>query len=233
MALTTGTSLRGQTTHRRAARRNSQGLESPSRESALSVDAGIDRTQSADGSVVRIASPVTGGGEARDQSEVVTSRRLARGTWSRGYVNKLFVTDVIALVWASLGVHLIELPDIPTAVSSTPSYLPFIAATVMLALGWLVALSWSGSRDVKIVGHGPVEYKRIIQASLSLFGLVAIGSYLFQLDLPRSYLLIMLPAGLAALLASGWSVRSSPAFASAMIRSRRVPRIAGSITTLR
>ena len=39
-----------------------------------------------------------------------------------------------------------------------------------------------------------------------MFGVVAIASYLFKLDLPRSYLLIMMPAGLVALLASrfGW-----------------------------
>jgi exopolysaccharide biosynthesis polyprenyl glycosylphosphotransferase len=73
---------------------------------------------------------------------------------------------------------------------------------VLLVGAWLVALAVSGSRDPKAVGHGPVEYKRVIQASLSVFGLVAIGSYLFQLDLPRSYLVIMLPAGLAALLVS-------------------------------
>ena len=130
------------------------------------------------------------------------SVRPVRRTWSRRYVNKLIVTDVIALVWASLGVHLIEVPAIPTAVSSMPTFLPFIAATVALALTWLVALSWSGSRDVRVVGHGPVEYKRVIQASLSVFGLVAIGSYLFRAELPRSYLVIMLPAGLFGLLVS-------------------------------
>ena len=125
-----------------------------------------------------------------------------RRTWNQRYVRRLLATDVLALIWAGLGVHLIGVPNIPTAVSSTPGYVPYIAATVGLVTMWFAALTWTGSRDVKVVGHGPVEYKRVIQASLGLFGLVAIGSYLLQLDLPRSYLLIMLPAGLIALLAS-------------------------------
>jgi len=126
--------------------------------------------------------------------------RSTRRSWSQRYARRLFVTDLIAVLWAALGVHLIELPAIPTAVSAKPSYLPFIAATAGLAIAWLAALNWSGSRDGTVIGHGPTEYKRVIQASLSLFGLVAIGSYLFQLDLPRSYLIIMLPAGLFSLL---------------------------------
>ncbi|MFN8198099.1 MAG: sugar transferase [Nakamurella multipartita] len=67
---------------------------------------------------------------------------------------------------------------------------------------WLLALDWSGSRDGTVTGHGPTEYKRVIQASLSVFGLAAIGSFLFDLDMPRSYVIMMLPAGLTMLLAS-------------------------------
>jgi len=128
--------------------------------------------------------------------------RVTRRSWSRRYVNRLVITDVVALIWASVCVHVIDLPTRPTAVSSTPSYLPFMAATAVLAVAWFLALSWSGSHDVKVVGHGPMEYKRVIRGSLGMFGLVAIGSYLFQLDLPRSYLVIMFPSGLAAILVS-------------------------------
>ena len=41
-----------------------------------------------------------------------------------------------------------------------------------------------------------------MHATLVVFGLIAIAAYLFQLDLPRSYLLVMMPAGLTAVLAS-------------------------------
>jgi len=126
--------------------------------------------------------------------------RSTRRSWIQRYARRLFVTDLMAVLWAAIGVHLIELPAIPTAVSTKPSYLPFIAATAGLAIAWMVPLNWSGTGEGTVIGHGPTEYKRVIQASLSLFGLVAIGSYLFQLDLPRSYLIIMLPAGLFSLL---------------------------------
>lgn len=127
--------------------------------------------------------------------------RAARRTWSHRYARGLFVTDLLCLLWAALGVHLFE-PPIPTRISAEPGYWPFVAVTALLVVGWLIALDWSGSRDGTVTGHGPTEYKRVIQASLSVFGLAAIGSFLFDLNLPRSYVILMLPAGLVALLAT-------------------------------
>lgn len=127
--------------------------------------------------------------------------RPVRRTWSDRYARRLFVTDLLCVLWAGLGVHLFE-PPIPTRVSSAPGDAWFVVATVCLAVVWLLALDWSGSRDGTVTGHGPSEYKRVIQASLSVFGLAAIGSFLFDLDLPRTYVILMLPAGLVALLAT-------------------------------
>ena len=117
--------------------------------------------------------------------------RGAHRTWSDRYARNLFLTDLLCLVWAAVGVHVIA-PPIPTRISVEPAHLPFLAATALLVVGWLLALDWSGSRDRTVTGHGPTEYKRIIQATFAVFGVVAIASYLFKLDLPRSYLLIMM-----------------------------------------
>ena len=84
--------------------------------------------------------------------------------------------------------------------------LPYVALTAVLLVVWMLALTWFGSRDPKSSATAQLEYKRIMQATFAVFGAVAIASYLFKLELPRSYLLVMMPAGLAALLGSrfGW-----------------------------
>ena len=137
-----------------------------------------------------------------DWTTATVPARQVRRTWGQRYGRRIMVTDAVALAVAALGVHLIEVPSLPTAVSASPSFPPFIALSAAFAIAWMVVLSWSGSRDGKVTGHGHIEYKRVIQASLSLFGLVAIVSFMLQLDLPRSYWVIMLPVGLAALLVS-------------------------------
>jgi len=127
--------------------------------------------------------------------------------WGVRYASRLAVTDLLALVLASLAVHLLSLTNPQVVPVGEPVYLPTWALTVSLLVVWARALTWSGSRDPKSIGYGALEYKRIIQATFAVFGLVAISSYLFKLELPRSYLLIMMPAGLVALLASRFSWR--------------------------
>src|SRR6478752_6705305 len=132
--------------------------------------------------------------------------RAKRRSWGPRYASRLAVTDLVALVLAAVAVHLLSLPNHQVVPVGEPTYLPYLALTLSLLVVWALALSWSGSRDPKSIGYGALEYKRIFQATFAVFGVAAIASYLFKLELPRSYLLIMMPAGLVALLASrfGW-----------------------------
>lgn len=58
-----------------------------------------------------------------------------------------------------------------------------------------------------MLGHGTDEYKRVIQASLWLFGIVAIVSYALQLETARGYIGVALPAGVIVLLLTRVIVR--------------------------
>ena len=111
------------------------------------------------------------------------------------------------MAWAAFGAHLVHFGSNTTRISRDPDYLPYLALTVLLAVLWMLALQWGGSRDAEVVGHGPEEYKRVLQTSVGLFGLIAISSYVFKLQLPRAYVLVMLPAGLAALTMSRFTWR--------------------------
>jgi len=137
-----------------------------------------------------------------EPDEQADESALALGApWARRYAGRLFIGDVIALAWAAVGAHMVHIGTLSTRVSRDPDSLPFIALTVSICLGWMVALHWGGSRDPEIVGHGPEEYKRLARTSLGLFGVIAISSYVFSLHLPRAYVLVTLPAGLVALVA--------------------------------
>lgn len=66
--------------------------------------------------------------------------------------------------------------------------------------------AWN-SRQSRILGAGTDEYKRVAAASLWLFGLVAIVSYVFRIDTARGYVGIALPAGLLGLFMGRWLLR--------------------------
>ncbi len=139
------------------------------------------------------------------QAAARNSSRAAR--WTKLYSRRLLTTDIFSVVWAAAGAHMVHLERTHLNLVRQPFSVPHLALTVVFGLLWLVALNWGGSRESTVIGGGTEEYKRVIQSSLGLFGGIAICSYVFDLDLPRSYVLVMLPAGLAALLLSRFTWR--------------------------
>ncbi|MCX8553808.1 sugar transferase [Mycolicibacterium mucogenicum] len=80
-------------------------------------------------------------------------------------------------------------------------HIRYLAVSATIAALWMGFLSL-GSRSAKIVGRGIDEYVTLIAATLQLFGLLAIASTLFRLDISRGYLAIALPVGLVGLIVS-------------------------------
>ena len=132
--------------------------------------------------------------------------RAAAG-WGRRYAFRLLLVDLLGLLVAALVVHLTRFPPVGVDGAIDRNLVPFVALTAVLVIVWMLALAWSGSRDPTTIGYGAVEYQRVIQATFTVFGVAAIASYLLKVDLPRSYLLVMMPVGLAALLAARFGCR--------------------------
>lgn len=125
--------------------------------------------------------------------------------WHARYARVLSVTDGVAVLWATVGALIVRFGVPETdGVEHEPSY---VFPSLLLAAAWWTMLLLLGSRESKFLGHGAEEYKRVIQASVWLFGLVAIFSYSFQIDTARGYVGVALPAGLAFLLLSRLIVR--------------------------
>ncbi|CAN5330065.1 sugar transferase [soil metagenome] len=83
----------------------------------------------------------------------------------------------------------------------------YLSFGIGLVLMWLVALTLVRSRDSRVVGSGPDEYRRVGKATVLLFGWFAIFSVLFKFDSSRGYLAVVLPLGLTALLLERWVLR--------------------------
>ena len=67
----------------------------------------------------------------------------------------------------------------------------------LLVLGsWQFFLWLNGSRDTNILGFGADEYKRLINAALLSFTLIALISYIFKLEISRGFVLLVFPFGL-------------------------------------
>lgn len=138
--------------------------------------------------------------KGRRSAGVVTPPKPINDGWGKRYAARLFAVDVLAVVWGSAGVHMVHFSGMTSTLAREPTNSRYVGLTLLLGVVWLIWLTWGGSRDVRAIGYGAEEFKRVINSTLALFGAVAICAYLFEIPLPRTYLVIMMPAGLAALL---------------------------------
>jgi exopolysaccharide biosynthesis polyprenyl glycosylphosphotransferase len=128
--------------------------------------------------------------------------------WRERYARRLFVTDVLVLVWVIFGVQLawfgFDSTDVAIADRFSNLGISYTAVSVVILVAWLVALSVYGTREARVIGSGTQEYRLIADSAVRLFGLVAIAAYLLKFDLARGYVLIAFPLGLVVLLFSRW-----------------------------
>lgn len=129
---------------------------------------------------------------------------MKRTDWRRNYVRRIKFVDALVVVWAVVGAHLIRFG---LEGDNMVAGAPYILVTVCLPCVWWVMLAAWGSREPRIMGSGPEEYKRVLATSLWLFGALAIVSYAFQMDLARGYVGIAFPIGALGLIAGRWVLR--------------------------
>ncbi|WP_442853506.1 sugar transferase [Arthrobacter sp. SPG23] len=114
--------------------------------------------------------------------------------------------DACVVVWAVAGAFIVRFGLEPSFVVSGQES-TYVWLSIVLAILWWFMLGAWNSRQSRILGAGPDEYKRVAAASLWLFGLIAIFSYVFRIDTARGYVGIALPVGLAGLLLGRWLLR--------------------------
>jgi exopolysaccharide biosynthesis polyprenyl glycosylphosphotransferase len=69
----------------------------------------------------------------------------------------------------------------------------YAALSVLFPFFWLLALRISGVYDDRYIGTGSDEYRKVLNAAVSLTAAMAIVSYTFNSELSRAYLLLTMP----------------------------------------
>ena len=113
-----------------------------------------------------------------------TARRLS--TWTRDYLRQVALAD---LGCAVVGVFMAAQVRFGSNVTSM-----YLALSLALPLLWVAALWLAGAYDVRFIGTGSDEYRKVLNAGVSLTAAVAIFSYAVNLELSRGYVVIALPS---------------------------------------
>ena len=132
----------------------------------------------------------------------------ARRNWRKQLSRRMWLTDLAVLICVVYGAQTIRFrsPTAPVIVRSD-SYIPAFSYWIFsafLIIAWMTALGLTESRSDRVMGAGNLEYRKVVDSSLRVFGLVAIVSFLLRAEITRGYLLLALPAGVILLLFCRW-----------------------------
>ena len=131
---------------------------------------------------------------------------MSRATWYAKYRMLLISTDALMVAMALTATYLLRFGEVGAQVSG--SSFPYLAVAILIGLLWLLLMGAVESRSRKVIGAGLEEYRRVLNASLYTFGVVAIGSYLTQTQLSRCFFVTTLPLGALLLLVGRWTARA-------------------------
>jgi exopolysaccharide biosynthesis polyprenyl glycosylphosphotransferase len=130
--------------------------------------------------------------------------RASERVWSRSYRFRLRVTDA-ATVLVAVGIAFFARfgsEESLTDLAHVETQYGMISAAIIVA--WLLALTAFRTQDSRVIGEGAIEYKRIVNASATAFGLLAITFVILNVDVARGYFLLAFPIGTFGLLLAHW-----------------------------
>ena len=124
-----------------------------------------------------------------------------RAAWTSTYLRTAALLDCLCALAAGL-IALEFRFDAPGGVPA--GYFAFTAAMPFL---WLGSVGLAGGYDPRFIGVGSDEFRKVINAAVSLTAGIAIVSYVAKLDLARGYVVVALPCTAAFDLAARYRLR--------------------------
>ena len=122
----------------------------------------------------------------------------------RVYATRAILWDTAAITFAAITGFVLRWA-IPFNVEiNDPTYLSLV---IIVVAAWLSVLVLRGAYDTRMLGVGSEEFKRVVAATATVFGAVAVVVFALKLELSRGFVLITFVVGLALLLVVRWSLR--------------------------
>jgi exopolysaccharide biosynthesis polyprenyl glycosylphosphotransferase len=107
--------------------------------------------------------------------------------WTGRYLRGVAAADFLCALAAGVFALLIRFDGEP----QLPSH--YLAFTLILPVIWLFAMALAGTYDARFIGVGSDEFRRVLNAAVSLTAAVAIIAYLTKTQVARGYVVIALP----------------------------------------
>jgi exopolysaccharide biosynthesis polyprenyl glycosylphosphotransferase len=121
---------------------------------------------------------------ARGRYDPQVVRRVS--SWTKYYLRRAALADFGCAI---LGVFVAAQLRFGNDVTST-----YVALSLALPVLWIGAVRLAGGYDIRFIGTGSDEFRKVLNAGVGLTAVIALFSYAINLELSRAYVLIALPS---------------------------------------
>jgi exopolysaccharide biosynthesis polyprenyl glycosylphosphotransferase len=122
-----------------------------------------------------------------DDSETVIRVVPCTTGWIRAYLRRAAVADGLCALVAGIAASQVRF-----ASQGSPP-VSYAVLTCALPALWWISLKLAGAYDARFIGLGSDEFRKLLNAAVSLTAAVAVASYAAKLSLARGYIAIALP----------------------------------------
>jgi exopolysaccharide biosynthesis polyprenyl glycosylphosphotransferase len=123
--------------------------------------------------------------------------------WQRRYRAMLVAVDLCMALAGTLVAFHLRFGDGGRTVHG----LSYYSLSFLLVPVWLAALAGARAYEMRFVGVGADEFKRVVSASWWLMAVIAVVAYTFKIQFARGYVAIALPVGTVLLLIGRYALR--------------------------
>lgn len=136
----------------------------------------------------------------RDRQLTAVTGRAA--SWVRQMRWRLAATDTAVVVASIATAAVVAFTAEPAAMNTSRTQV--IAVAALTAVTWLAFIAAAHTRENRVLGMGPREYRRVANSTVLEFGLLALAILFVGLQDARTFVLVALPVGLIGLLLERW-----------------------------
>jgi exopolysaccharide biosynthesis polyprenyl glycosylphosphotransferase len=120
--------------------------------------------------------------------------------WKRAYRRRVLIADFVVLLVTVSAADILSRFIGEDGAADRPGFNQHTVLSMFLVIVWMGALGVMRSRDISLVGIGAEEYRRVVSATVWVFGMTAVGTLLVKVEISRVHLGIALVLGLSGLI---------------------------------
>lgn len=126
--------------------------------------------------------------DVRVRGGVAPAAESSQASWTSWYIRCALGLDFLVALSSCVLALLVRFPRLVL-----PYTIPYVALTIALPFAWVIAVALARAYEPRFMGVGSDEFRRVLNAGVSLLAVLAVLAYATKTEVARGYVVLALP----------------------------------------